>query len=174
MSRDISADEAKEIYAHYGLAIYCSSVLEHGAANALLVLELFEGRGGAKTKTEWESLVDKHYEESFARTLGQLIKRLSEHHAATVSTLVPDLKNCVTKRNFLVHHFWREHALHWFTSEGRAAMAAELEEARELFSSTDKKLEAVIEPIEKQRGVTDELIRAMREAEMREALKGPR
>jgi hypothetical protein len=66
-----SVDEAKDLYAHFGLAFYCSSVLEHGIANAILILELLEGRGGAKTLEMWEALVDKHFEESFEKTLGQ-------------------------------------------------------------------------------------------------------
>jgi hypothetical protein len=70
MTDEPTGDEAKELYAHFGLAFYCSSVLEHGVANAIFVLELLEGRGGAKTREDWEALVDKHFEDSFAKTLG--------------------------------------------------------------------------------------------------------
>jgi len=40
MIDDPSSEEAKELYAHFGLAFYCSSVLEHGVANAIFIFEL--------------------------------------------------------------------------------------------------------------------------------------
>ncbi|MFI5022839.1 MAG: hypothetical protein ACHQRJ_14465 [Alphaproteobacteria bacterium] len=171
MTDEPTGDEAKEIYAHFGLAFSCSSVLEHGVANALLVLELLEGRGGAKTRKDWEALVDKHFEDSFAKTLGKLIDRLARHHARSpaLAAIVPDLKSCVTERNFLAHHFWREHAVHWFAPKGRASMIHRLEAARDLFTETDKKLSAAIQPISYRHGITADVKRYELELIKREA-----
>ncbi|HTU55846.1 MAG TPA: hypothetical protein VMF62_17915, partial [Acetobacteraceae bacterium] len=72
MAEEPTEDEVKELYAHFGLAFYCSNVLEHAVANALLVLELLEGRLGAKTKIELEKMVDQHFAVSFDQTLGKL------------------------------------------------------------------------------------------------------
>jgi hypothetical protein len=168
----LTEDESKEVYAHYGLTIYCSSVLEHGAANALCILELLPGRVGAKTRSEWETKVDSHYADSFAETLGRLIKRLKSHSSVLgeLGTLAPDLEQCVVRRNFLVHHFWRERATYWFTDRKRRAMIQELETDRELFWNTDKKLEAAMEPIAAKHGVTPEHMQATEDAMMREAM----
>ena len=140
MSNEPSAEEGKELYAHFGLTSYCSSVLEHGIANAILILELLEGRGGAKTREEWEALVDKHFEESFQKTLGNLKNHLARHqqHSSALARVMTNLERCVDERNFLTHHFWREYASQWFTREGRASMIQRLEKAREPFSETDK------------------------------------
>jgi hypothetical protein len=51
-----SDDEAKELYAHFGLAYYCSSVLEHGVAHALLILETMEKRREVKTRVDGKLL----------------------------------------------------------------------------------------------------------------------
>ncbi|MGD0867240.1 MAG: hypothetical protein ABSA49_16985 [Rhizomicrobium sp.] len=156
-----TADEAKDMYAHFGLAIYCSSVLEHGVANALLILKLLEGRKSVKTRGDWEALVDKHYEGSFAQTLGSLIKQLGRHHARSpaLAAMATDLQSCVTERNFLAHHFWREHSERWFTANGRATMLHRLEKARDLFAETDKKLDASMQPFEDRFGLTTDATR---------------
>jgi hypothetical protein len=164
-------DEAKELYAHFGLAFYCSSVLEHGIANAILILELLEGRGGAKTRAEWEAHVNKHFEDSFAKTLGKLKNQLARHHerSPVIANVMTDLERCVDERNFLAHHFWRERATYWYTQKGRASMVQRLEEARELFSDTDRKLEAAIQPFADRYGFTPDVQRYELELIKREA-----
>jgi len=159
MVDDPTSDEAKELYAYFGLAFYCSSVLEHGIANAILILELLDGLGGAKTRREWEMLVDKHFEESFSQTFGKLKNRLSRHNDRfqELKDVMSDIEKCVGERNFLAHHFWRENAMRWFTRTGREAMVQRLEQARELFSETDKKLEVVTRPLAERHGITEDV-----------------
>lgn len=171
MANEPTSDEAKELYAHFGLAFYCSSVLEHGVANALLVLDLLDGRGGAKTRSQWEALVDKHFDDSFAKTLGSLMRQLARHRDSLpdLATMSADLERCLAERNFLAHHFWREFAEDWFTSSGRVAMARRLETARDLFSETDAKLEAVVRPIASRHGITKEVLDREMEQLRREA-----
>jgi len=171
MIDDPDDDESKEVYAHFGLAYYCSCVLEHGVANALFILELMGKRREVKTQEEWETLVDNHFENSFAQTLGRLKNQVVRHRAriAALSSLLTDLDKCVQERNFLAHHFWREYAIYWFTSDGRHAMVQRLEAARDLFSDTDKKFEAAIRPIAERYGHTPDLERATMELMKKEA-----
>src|SRR5665213_671449 len=158
---EISTDECRELYAHFGLAFYCSNVLEHGIAHALLILELMEGRAGAKNRVEQLALVDQHFEDSFEKTFGNLRQRLASHESRlpTFVSVMDDLGRCVDERNFLAHHFWREHAAHWFTKKGRATMVQRLEKARDLFSQTDRALEAAVQPLENRYGITEDLKR---------------
>jgi hypothetical protein len=153
-------DEAKELYAHFGLAFYFSSGLEHGVVNALLILEILDKRRNVKTHAEWEMLVDAHFDSSFAKTLGRLKTQLARHHARStaLASLIPDLDRRVEERNFLAHHFWRDCSIQWFTPDGREEMTHRLEEVRDLFRYTDKKLEAAIQPFAEQHGITPELI----------------
>jgi hypothetical protein len=154
-----TSEEAKELYAHFGLTFYCSSVLEHGVANAIFILEIMEKRGEVNTWQEWETLVDNHFENSFAQTLGRLKNQLIRHkeQSSALTGVVDDLDKCVEERNFLAHHFWREHAAQWFTRDGREAMVKRLEEARELFSAADSKLEAAIRPFADRYGFTPDV-----------------
>jgi hypothetical protein len=156
-----SENECKELYAHFGLAFYCSNLLEHEIANALFILELLDGRGGAKTKDEWEALVDKYFEDSFERTLGKLRQRLSihQHQLHGIASVMDDLAECVQERNFLAHHFWREHAVHWHTRNGRELMVQRLEKARDLFSKVDNALQTTLAPHARRHGITEEMVR---------------
>lgn len=161
MTNEMTDEEAKELYAHFGLAYYSSGVLEHGVANALLMLELLEGRGGANTRNEWENLVDKHYEDSFAKTLGRLTKQLAQHRDRSpgLAEVAEELEKCLAERNFLAHHFWRKYAAHWFNETGRMTMIDRLEEAGRLFEKTDQALEAAMEPFAERYGFTPDLVR---------------
>src|ERR1700720_658414 len=171
MIDDPSSEETKELYAHFGLAFYCSSVLEHGVANAIFILELMDKRTEVKTREEWETLVDNHFENSFAKTLGRLNNQLVRHQGRSpaLASLIIDLDKCVEERNFLAHHFWREYATHWFTATGRKGMVQRLEEARDLFSETDSKLEAAIRPFAAGYGFTPDVERIGMELIRREA-----
>ncbi len=156
---DPTGEEAKELYAHFGLAFYCSNILEHGIVNAIFILEMMEKRRDVKTRHEWEALVDNHFENSFACTLGRLKNQVVRHRerSAALASLTADLDKCLEVRNFLAHHFWRDYAAQWFTADGRAAMVQRLEEARDLFSDTDRKLEAAIQPFADRYGFTPDV-----------------
>jgi hypothetical protein len=171
MIDDPSAEEAKELYAHFGLTFYCSNVFEHGVANAIFIFELMGKRREVKTREEWEILVDNHFENSFAQTLGRLKNQLVRYQGQSpaLSSLITDLDKCVEERNFLAHHFWREHATHWFTAAGREGMVQRLEEARDLFSETDSKLEAAMRPFAARYGFTPNVERIGMELIRREA-----
>jgi hypothetical protein len=170
-----SDDEAKELYAHFGLAFYCSNVLEHGVANALCVLELLEERAGAGTREEWQDLVDKNFEGSFEKTLGRLRTQLAQHQQRlpALANVTADINKCLVERNFMTHHFWRECATHWFTRKGRASMVQRLEKARDLFSETDRRLDAAIQPFADRFGLTAEIQRYELELIKREAQEDP-
>jgi hypothetical protein len=169
----LTDDEAKELFAHFGLAYYFSSVLEHGVVNALLILEIFDKRRNVKTHAEWEMLVDAHFDSSFAKTLGRLKTQLARHNARStiLSNLITDLDRCVEERNFLAHHFWRDCSIKWFTRDGREEMNHRLEGVRDLFRYTDKQLEAAIQPFAKQHGITPELLQQTSREMKREYLE---
>lgn len=141
-------DQMKDLYAHFGLAYYLSNVLEHGIANALLVLELLEKREEVSQET-WEQLVDKHYEASFDKTFGKLKNQIAKHQQdyLELATVIPDIEKCVIERNFLAHHFWRENSMVVLDTDGRKIMIKRLEKARDLFREADKSLDNAMRPL---------------------------
>ena len=161
-------EHQKTVYAHFGLAIYMSQVLEHGLANALLVLDIVPRASAVATPESWPEKVDSFYDAQFKRTLGSLIHRMRE------LTLVPAeleqvLKQALETRNWLSHHYFRERAMDFLSEAGRDRMTAELEEARDLFDAADKALDAVVRPIRQRYGYSEEILAKLEEEMFKEA-----
>jgi hypothetical protein len=165
---DADGEHHKTVYAHFGVAIYLSQVLEHGIANALLILDLVPQAQKIATPTTWPEKVDSFYESHFRRTLGSLIHRLRELVAVPLE-LENLLAQALDKRNWLSHHYFRERATEFFTATGRDQMIAELEGAQALFSAADKALEAVVKPIRQRHGYSDEVLAKLEEEMLKEA-----
>lgn len=155
---DVESEQIKDVYAHFGLAVYCGQVLEHGLVNALLVLDFIPSqRPRVRTRREWETTMDAFMDKRFEDTMGKLMKRLS---AAT--TITPDLEGilleALRKRNFLAHDFFRERAIDFMTFAGREQMLNEVDVCRELFKSADRALESILQPLRVQYGISDEAL----------------
>src|SRR5260221_10364416 len=115
-------DHVRDVYAHFGLAVYMAQVLEHGIANALVMLEHIPQKVGAvRNKEEWEQSVDVFYEQQFEKTLGQLVNAL-ELHTSVNESVKGMLRECLCSRNFLAHRFFRERAAEFMNAKGRDAM----------------------------------------------------
>src|SRR4051812_42107421 len=98
----------KEVYAHFGLAVYMAQVLEHGIVNALVLSDLLPRKyGKVPSREDLAAEVDKYMDDNFKDTLNKLIKSLKK-----VKTLPPELElhldDSLKKRNFLIHHYFRE------------------------------------------------------------------
>lgn len=150
-------EQIKEVYAHFGLALYLSQVLEHGLANALLLFDLVPNARKVATPESWPEIVDAFYEKKFERTLGALIAELKKYSGVTDS-----LNNILTKalkeRNRLAHHYFRERAKEFISSIGREKMITELQESQRLFENADKDLEIILAPIREQYGYSKDTI----------------
>lgn len=167
------SDEVKELYAYFGHSFYCANILEFGVVNALCTLDLLEKREDFPDKEVWKNIIDKHYDDSFKNSFGKLLKKIELHRKSIpeLESVVSAVTACVDRRNFLAHHFWREHATSLFTKEGRAKMIKELEEASELFFRTDQALEKLIQPIDDRYGITAEARSAEFDRMIQEVMK---
>jgi hypothetical protein len=101
MNRD---ELVKEVYAHYGLAMYLSQVLEHGIVNALIFIDFVPSNMHKyKHRTLWEKHLDEFSAQHFKTTLGKMINNLKKHIA-----IEADFEEMLTKaletRNYLAHH----------------------------------------------------------------------
>lgn len=146
-------DHVKEVYAHFGLAMYMAQVLEHGIVNAFVLLELLP-----KTKGKWTpDEVEYYMNTEFEKTLGRLIRKLR-----TLTTIGDDFENLLgrtlKKRNWLAHDFFRERAQEFMSATGRNLMIKELQESRDLFKDADRQLDFIITPLMKKVGLTDEIV----------------
>jgi hypothetical protein len=148
------SDHCKEVFAHFGLAYYQSSVIESGIANTLLYGEFLmgwkqrlevDGRSCFDRKV-YEAEFDAYIKAQFSLTLGNLLKRLDQ-----VVGIPIDLEVMIVEakrlRDFLAHHYYRERAKDFVTREGRDRMINELAEMREKFEAIDQRIQALTAPI---------------------------
>lgn len=105
-------EQTRDVYAHYGLAMYLAQIFEHGIVNALVILRLPE-----KEKYTRQD-IDEFMEGRFQKTLGALLK-----HLKSEIVLPPDLESVLTealnRRNYLAHHYFRERAEKFVTRNGQ-------------------------------------------------------
>lgn len=151
-------EHVKEVYARFGLAVYFAQVLEHGLVNALVILDLIPSRRHlARSRDQWGAEVDAFMDRHFQATMGRMMKNLRDMTQVDAD-LEQLLHDALNKRNWLVHDFFRERATQFMSAEGRGQMLREVAECRDLFQSADKALEAIVEPLRKKAGITDELL----------------
>jgi len=157
MAETYDEDEhVKEVYAHFGLAVYFSQVLEHGLVNALVFSDLLPRRAGhPMPKEEWFKEFDAFMDQHFETTLGKMIRGL-KNVISVPQNLESLLAEALKKRNFLAHHYFKDRSTEFMTKIGRDKMILELQEARTLFEHADDKLEEVVRPLRVRFGLTDE------------------
>jgi hypothetical protein len=120
----------KEVYARFGLAVYFAQVLEHSLVNALVVLDLIPSRRHlAHSHEQWEAEVDAFMDRHFEVTMGRMMRNL---HAVTQvdADLEQLLHDALSKRNWLVHDFYRERAIEFTSATGREQMLREVDKCR--------------------------------------------
>ncbi len=160
---DTATDE-KTVYALFGLAIYGANCLEHELANTLAVAQV------VKAQEEATRLIRDPWAKGFKDMMGRLVKR-AQPHTSNFPDLVADLTKCLDRRNYLVHHFWRERVPDMLTVAGRTELCAALKADHRLFEQSAERLhEKVLDPMMSKLGITAELLDAQYEAERRDAL----
>jgi hypothetical protein len=132
-SEDDLESDVKTTFAHFGLAYYQSSVLEHEIVNILGLNRLVRAREDA------EHLLSDPFDEKFKDTMGRLIKQLEGLTHADPG-LASDLVEALRLRNDLAHRFWRERSEDFCSDEGRAKMIAYLIKIRKHFEDVDRRL----------------------------------
>jgi hypothetical protein len=151
---DAEEEQHRDIYAHFGLAAYWVQCFEMTLINILL----YDARlRGAAPTPEDIKVMEETLQNS--KTLGGLIK-----HPQTQALLPDDVKQiasaALAKRNYLIHHFFREHPWEYVTAEGRQRMITELREIQAIVCLADRKADEVCRALAKLTGVTSELIQA--------------
>lgn len=154
----------REVYAHYGLAMYFAQVLEHGMINTLVVSQ--QAQGAVVTQAELDAAWERSFDSTMGRLAAELGKTLSE------TSILAKLEDARVTRNRLAHRFFREHAEDFFSDQGRSEMITECEAARQLFVETDALLEPVMAAHLESLGVSRATIKDAIDQRLREARQG--
>ena len=168
----VSSEEAKEVFAHFGLAIHFANVLEHGVVNAVFVASLLPRVREFKDNEEWGRAIASHFEQMFSMTYGNMIQELRKTRAYSKS-LIELLYKTKQTRDHLVHHFQRETADQMLTPDGRKQMIVRYQTMVDEFAGADDALEGEIAPIRRAHGATDDWLNKKFEEGMNELLRGP-
>ncbi|MDR3463679.1 MAG: hypothetical protein P4L76_15325 [Beijerinckiaceae bacterium] len=163
---DGAEGEVKEVFAHYGRAVYAASCLETGLVIALMKVELMAQTHGqarrerkAPSKGEWEAQFDAYMDRHHSFTLGTLIERFRSVWRVDAS-LDALLDHALSRRNFLTHVFFRDRAVEFAHSDGRHSMIEELEAAHALLTRTDEAVQTAVAPILPKLGIDPDRHRA--------------
>jgi hypothetical protein len=151
---EYKSDQSRELFAHYGLAMYYAQVLEHEIVNLLVLARIVEAQENA------ERILSDPWEDRFRDTFGRLFRKL-EPFLAGDKKLVDDLGEAVRVRNRLAHSYWRDHVEECASLYGRDEMIRGLIETREMFVGLDGRLEPVHAQLYDSLGITDEKIKDM-------------
>ena len=145
-------EQARDTFAHFGLAMYLAQVLEHGVVNALVILRLPE-RGQMSRQD-----IDDFMEGRFQKTLGTLLRQLKSEIGSIPGGLDLMLSGALRLRNFLAHDYFRERAEQFVTRGGCGQMIRELQDYQELFDKADKLLGDALAPLRNEHGITDAML----------------
>jgi len=155
---DDESGQIRDVYAHYGLAMYLAQCLEHGIVLALVYAKLLpqvrlEAKAaGNFTIHEFERRFDVFMDDHFELTMGGLISRL-RNSSKLAATFDADLSKARELRNFLAHRYFRERAEEFISRMGRHSMLAELQDAQRLFEQVDEELKTAADSLASATGI---------------------
>lgn len=170
---DEESEQIKETFARFGLVVYVANVVETGLVHALLQLdflasvreEYIKAKGQGFDRKKYEADFDAFMQRHFADTMGTLVKKVQ-----ALTTLDNKLRERIIaakkRRDFLVHHYWREKAVEFSAPAGRAAMIEELKQDAETFEQLDVDIRSAMKPIREKLGIKDGILDARVEEEM--------
>ena len=178
MNTDIDDDDegaeaevqVRQVFAYFGRAMYAASCVEHGLTIALMQAEFMSiviGRARRErkglTRAQWEATFDDYMAKHDALGLGTLISRFR-----SVLNIQPALAalldETVGRRNHLAHAFFREKAVEFAHSAGRDRMIIELEADHDLFTRTDRAVQAAVAHVVPKLGIDPQAHQAQMEA----------
>lgn len=179
-AEDYDEDEhVKETFAYFGRAYYLANVFEVGLALALMQLEFlsevkakFTASGGKDfDRAQYEADFDQFMDRQHAQSLGNLIRNAKKFPLID-QCLGERLAEVKKRRDFLAHHFFRERSVEFASRRGRDSMIAELEAVHGVFLLADRDLDNLMEPIRRNLGFDEEMIKMMTEKFLQEAQSG--
>lgn len=178
MSTDLDDDDVeledeiqvRQVFAYFGRAMYAASCVEHGLTIALMQADFMSkvvGRARREkkgpTRTQWEAMFDDYMAKHDKVGLGTLVARFRSV-LKVEPALDALLDETVSRRNHLAHAFFREKAVEFAHSVGRDRMIIELEADHDLFTRTDRAVQAAVAHILPKLGIDPQAHQAQTEA----------
>lgn len=106
-------DRVKEVYAHFGLAIFNAQILEQQAINLIAFCRLSKNRSlsSDEINTLWDSYDHGN------KTLGMLITEIQQQYKLSDEDYA-EFKELLKLRNYITHDYFRHNSGIWYAREG--------------------------------------------------------
>ena len=124
------AQQRREVFARFGLAMYFAQCLERQIG--FLLATMYNKEFLQVPPEDRDAFFDREAKKTFGRMKGDLGKK-----AQFSKTLESRLNKAVKIRNWLVHRYFSERALNITTLEGREEIIFELQEKADFFKELD-------------------------------------
>jgi hypothetical protein len=156
MLEDIGPEDwlVREVFAHFGAAVYASQVLEHGIVNLVVWSGVRDRRYRTLGETETANA------DLVRQTMGR-IKNILLERRPDVEHLDDLLIRVVRLRNFLADQYFRQRVAAFETEDGRNQMIEELDQAKAFFEEVDARLSPLTRQIIEVMGITKHMPEAM-------------
>ena len=158
----------RDVFAHYGRALYFSHCLERSIAGVLLHVAWRANLKVPMTPGSCQESGEEFYAKLEKMPMGRLIGRLKEQHDVPPDLLAA-LERCNAARNVLVHYYFWNRAGEIALDAGQRKMIRECDEFYALFARTDQTLMNYVEPYVERHGVSKEALQAERTQIIRNA-----
>ncbi|HTF83692.1 MAG TPA: hypothetical protein VL987_03860 [Cellvibrio sp.] len=162
---DSTSEECKDVYAHFGLAMYLAQCVEQSIIQLLIFFDFFDKNAQHwESEEKWAADFDIFESAVSKKTMGRLIgslKNLDNFGQLLDEDLEGLLGEALDKRNWLAHAYFSDRASHFVHSSGRVEMVAELEEARGLFKSVEDKLNPITYALTEKYGLTESMVQEL-------------
>jgi len=138
------SQRVRDVYAHYGLAMYLAQNVERGLSMALAL------EGQSQHMTTWD--YDARLAENYQNTFGGLVSKFIASPIGLSSGLSDRLKRASLQRNDLAHQYFWDRAIQFASSDGQLEMIAELKQIQDEFTALDDELGLIVDAFVKGRG----------------------
>jgi hypothetical protein len=158
---DKSDQQCKDVYAYYGLAMFCAQCLEQAIIIQILFLDHMPNAVATfTTKEEWIQNFDVFINHASSKTMGQLLGKLQKL-GIPCDELSQDLRVALEKRNWLAHCYFPERAVEFMNEKGRLEMISELEITHAYFKQVEDKVNQITDEVSVKFGLTEEIKKRM-------------
>ena len=145
---NVEDEEVKEVYAHYGLAMYLAQCVEKGLA---LVLACRDG-----SQNIHRYAFDERLDEKLGVTYGTLARRYTEIAPSQEKNLADRLLESVEPRNWLAHRYFGDRAVEFDLHAGRRKMIGEFQRLIDTFEELDDEVTRLTQKLMEEKGLSEE------------------
>jgi len=144
-------DRYKEVYALFGSCVYHFQVLEHQLINMIMLY--YKSKNITLQGEEYDNLFSDYSD----KTMGKLIEKV-----ITIYSLNEETRKLLwqihTKRNFFIHHYFKNRNKKMINDEGKIELINEINEVDNQVIDLDEYLTKIMSPYVEKIGITEEII----------------